>query len=130
MVEKAAKSRGSGQLFKSPIIWAILAVGLGIFILKDPVRFKNILVVLASFGAIIFVHELGHFAAAKSVGIFVEAFAIGFGPVLVGIKRVQGGFAVSILPRFIHDHEGESTLGFVSPWSGAQAGQTACTGCI
>ena len=31
-------------------------------------------------GVLIFVHELGHFIAAKSVGIGVPRFSIGFGP--------------------------------------------------
>ncbi|PIZ30098.1 MAG: RIP metalloprotease RseP [Alphaproteobacteria bacterium CG_4_10_14_0_8_um_filter_53_9] len=31
---------------------------------------------------LVFVHELGHFLAARSVGIKVEKFSIGFGPVL------------------------------------------------
>ena len=32
-------------------------------------------------GVLIFVHELGHFLAAKSVGIAVLRFSFGFGPV-------------------------------------------------
>jgi regulator of sigma E protease len=43
-----------------------------------------VLVTLASFifvlGVLIFVHELGHFLAAKAVGIGVPRFSIGFGP--------------------------------------------------
>ncbi len=41
-------------------------------------------VVLAAAGLtfIIFVHELGHFAAAKLCGVRVETFSIGFGPAL------------------------------------------------
>ncbi|MBE3577423.1 MAG: site-2 protease family protein [Limnochordales bacterium] len=34
------------------------------------------------FGAIVFVHELGHFLAAKAVGVRPFEFAIGFGPAL------------------------------------------------
>ena len=31
-------------------------------------------------GVLIFVHELGHFAAAKAVGVDVQRFSIGLGP--------------------------------------------------
>ena len=31
-------------------------------------------------GAVIFVHELGHFLVAKATGVGVSRFSIGFGP--------------------------------------------------
>lgn len=39
------------------------------------------------------VHELGHFVAARSQGIHVTKFSIGFGPVLAKyqVQREQGG---------------------------------------
>ncbi len=43
--------------------------------------------VVIGFGFLIFIHELGHFLAAKSVGIRVVRFAIGFGPRLVGTNK-------------------------------------------
>jgi regulator of sigma E protease len=39
----------------------------------------TVFVFLIVLGVLVFVHEWGHFAAAKSVGIKVEEFAIGFG---------------------------------------------------
>ena len=36
------------------------------------------------FGIMVFVHELGHFLAAKRVGIHVETFSLGWGKKLVG----------------------------------------------
>ena len=44
------------------------------------------LLLALGFGFIIFVHELGHFLAAKSVGIKVTQFALGFGPVREGLR--------------------------------------------
>ncbi len=41
----------------------------------------NILLIIIGFGVLIFVHELGHFLAAKWARIRTEGFAIGFGPV-------------------------------------------------
>ncbi|MYI46332.1 MAG: RIP metalloprotease RseP, partial [Gemmatimonadetes bacterium] len=40
----------------------------------------TILATIVLLGVLIFVHELGHFWAAKSVGIGVERFSIGLGP--------------------------------------------------
>ena len=37
-------------------------------------------------GFLIFVHELGHFLAAKRVGVRVETFALGFQPTIFGFK--------------------------------------------
>ena len=82
---------------KSLAIILIAAVLLGMFISKDPQRFWNIMLVLVGFSAVIFVHELGHFVAAKSVGIMVEAFSIGFGPTVIGCKRVQEGLLLQLL---------------------------------
>ena len=41
-----------------------------------------IVTVLILFAATIFVHELGHFIAARFCGMVVETFSIGFGPAL------------------------------------------------
>ena len=40
----------------------------------------NIALIIFGFGALIFVHEMGHFLAAKWAGIRTEAFANGMGP--------------------------------------------------
>jgi regulator of sigma E protease len=49
-------------------------------------------------GLLIFVHELGHFLAAKYFKVGVETFSLGFGPKI--IKFVRGGtiYCVSALP--------------------------------
>ena len=46
--------------------------------------------VVIGFSLIIFVHELGHFLAAKWVGIRVDRFAIGFGYRLFGWRKGEG----------------------------------------
>jgi regulator of sigma E protease len=50
----------------------------------------DFLLVVFGFGAIIFVHELGHFLAARWAGIRVLAFAIGFGPALFSFRKGIG----------------------------------------
>lgn len=50
----------------------------------------GLLVAVLGFGAIIFIHELGHFAAARWAGIRVFVFAIGFGPPAVSWRKGIG----------------------------------------
>ncbi len=50
----------------------------------------NILLIAIGFGMLIFIHELGHFAAAKWAGIRTHAFAIGFGPPIFSWRRGFG----------------------------------------
>ena len=61
------------------------------------------LLTLAAFalvlGVLIFVHELGHFMAAKAVGIAVPRFSIGFGPATpLRFKRGETEYLVSWFP--------------------------------
>lgn len=51
--------------------------------------FADILVLVALFGLAIFVHELGHFVAARLCGMVVEVFSIGFGPAIWS-RKVNG----------------------------------------
>ena len=50
------------------------------------------------FSLVIFVHELGHFLAAKWAEVRVEQFAIGFGKELVGFTRGETRYSLNILP--------------------------------
>lgn len=47
----------------------------------------NIVLAIVALGFLIFIHELGHFWAARATGVRVEEFAIGFGPSIVKHKR-------------------------------------------
>ena len=49
-------------------------------------------------GAVVFVHELGHFLVAKAVGIKVERFAIGFGPRVCGYRGKETDYSIMLLP--------------------------------
>ena len=50
-------------------------------------------------GVLIFVHELGHFLAAKSVGIAVLRFSLGLGPpTRLSVKRGETEYCVSWVP--------------------------------
>ena len=49
-------------------------------------------------GVMILVHEFGHFAAAKLMGVRVEVFSIGFGKRLLGFRRGDTDYRISALP--------------------------------
>lgn len=47
---------------------------------------------------LIFVHELGHFLAARASGIRVDAFKLGFGPKIFAWKRGETEYGVNLIP--------------------------------
>jgi regulator of sigma E protease len=49
-----------------------------------------VFLIVLFFGGSIFVHELGHYLAARARGVHVEVFSIGFGPPLVSWKASDG----------------------------------------
>jgi regulator of sigma E protease len=49
-------------------------------------------------GVLVFVHELGHFLAAKRVGIRVLKFQLGFNPTLVSFRRGDTEYSIGALP--------------------------------
>ncbi len=72
---------------------------------------RNVIIVAIGFGAVIMIHEFGHFSIAKLSGMKVEAFSIGFPPVLVGILRTEKGYRVRVLPGFARREDGERAEG-------------------
>jgi regulator of sigma E protease len=57
-----------------------------------------ILAPILVFGLVIFVHELGHFLAAKAVGVYAPRFSIGFGPTLWRRRRGETEYVLAALP--------------------------------
>ena len=53
---------------------------------------------LIVFGLVVFVHELGHFLAAKSVGVYAPRFSIGFGPALWRRRWGETEYVLALLP--------------------------------
>jgi regulator of sigma E protease len=49
-------------------------------------------------GVLIFVHELGHFVAAKRVGIKVLKFQLGFNPTVLSFRRGDTEYSIGALP--------------------------------
>lgn len=58
----------------------------------------SIFLVIIFFGGSIFVHELGHFWAAKRRGLKIERFSIGFGPKLFSWNKDGVEYRISLLP--------------------------------
>jgi len=53
---------------------------------------------LLVFGLVVFVHELGHFMAAKAVGVYAPRFSIGFGPSLWRKRWGETEYVLALLP--------------------------------
>src|SRR5881409_2822292 len=49
-------------------------------------------------GVLVFVHELGHFLAAKRVGIRVLRFQLGFNPTVVSFRYGDTDYSIGALP--------------------------------
>jgi regulator of sigma E protease len=49
-------------------------------------------------GVLIFVHELGHFLAARRIGVRVLTFSLGFGPKLLKYRRGDTEYCISAIP--------------------------------
>ncbi|MEA5593995.1 RIP metalloprotease RseP [Rivularia sp. UHCC 0363] len=58
----------------------------------------SVLAAIAVLAVLIFVHELGHFIAARSQGIHVNRFSLGFGPVLLKYQGSETEYAVRAFP--------------------------------
>lgn len=58
----------------------------------------SILAFLFVLGIVVFVHELGHFLAARRIGVRVITFSLGFGPKLATMKRGDTEYAISAIP--------------------------------
>jgi regulator of sigma E protease len=53
---------------------------------------------IAGFAALIVLHELGHFMAAKAVGMRVERFALFFPPLLFKVRRGETEYGIGAIP--------------------------------
>ncbi len=56
------------------------------------------IITLAGICALIVLHEFGHFAAAKAVGMRVERFSLFFPPKLFGVRRGETEYMIGAIP--------------------------------
>jgi regulator of sigma E protease len=87
------------------LIMILLAVAASVYYLRrqeEPIQTLQAIVMMAiGFGLVIFVHELGHFLAAKWCDVHVQTFSIGFGPALLGLcsfKRGETTYKIAWFP--------------------------------
>src|SRR5499425_2591979 len=60
--------------------------------------FTALLAVGVILGFMILIHEFGHYAAAKLLGVRVEQFAIGFGKRLIGFRKGETDYRINAIP--------------------------------
>lgn len=85
----------------------------------------TILAFIFVFGVLVFIHELGHFLAAKKMGVRVDEFAFGFPPKIWSWKKGNTTYAINAIPigGFVklYGEEGEGakkqdSLASKKPW--------------
>src|SRR6185312_3162042 len=82
---------------------------------QGSIRMLAILAPILVFGLVIFVHELGHFLAAKAVGVYAPRFSIGFGPSIFRFRRGETEYVLAWLPlggyvRMASRHDAETAF--------------------
>ncbi|MCD6393610.1 MAG: site-2 protease family protein, partial [Planctomycetes bacterium] len=99
---ESVQEKKGGQLrtVAGKLVFAAVAVAAVVVIFNHLTAFWYVLLVALGFGAVIMIHEFGHFIVAKVSGIKVEAFSIGFPPTLLGIQKTADGIRFRILPKF------------------------------
>jgi len=58
----------------------------------------TVILFLVILAVLVFVHELGHFMAAKYFGIGVDEFAIGFPPTIYSVTRGETKYSLNLIP--------------------------------
>ena len=58
----------------------------------------SLVAVVAVLGFMILIHEFGHYAVAKWLGVRVETFSIGFGKRLLGFRKGDTDYRISAIP--------------------------------
>ena len=70
----------------------------GLLVFIEEKKMLNIIAVIFVFSFLVIVHELGHFLAAKWMGVRVDKFSIGFPPTVYSRKIGETEFTISAIP--------------------------------
>ncbi len=122
-----SKSKGLLNHYQRLLILAAVLGVIVYFMVHNIGAFGRALIVVIGFGAVVLIHEFGHFVVAKLSDIHVEAFSIGFPPILLGILRTEKGWRIRIMPGlFPKEAEDDDGAGLLSFHIGrkAKAGET------
>jgi regulator of sigma E protease len=66
--------------------------------MESPPEFLRVLIVILGIGLVIFVHELGHYLAARICGVRVETLSLGFGPRLIARRIGDTVYQIALVP--------------------------------
>jgi len=102
----------SGKYFRM-FLMAVIIIPVIVLIARNISFFGNALLVLLGFGAVVIVHEFGHFIVAKLSGIKVEAFSLFMPPMLLGVLKTEKGIRIRILPEILPKKGDDSGNGAV-----------------
>jgi len=108
--DKKTRGKTRGQVF----FWVVVLAAIVVLVVRNIDVFGNVLKVAIGFGAVILVHEFGHFLIAKLSGIKVEAFSIFMPPTLLGVRKTKNGLRVRFLPKLSGKETGRSNEGQLS----------------
>lgn len=73
----------------------VVAAGIGVAVVTNAL---SVLVVVVALVAMVMLHELGHFTAAKVSGMKVTEYFFGFGPKLWSVRRGETEYGVKAIP--------------------------------
>ncbi len=73
---------------------------------------ENLARFITLIGALVFVHEFGHFVLAKLLGVKVLKFSLGFGARVVGFRHHDTEYCISLIPlggyvKLLGEHPGD-----------------------
>lgn len=99
-------SSGSGQSQSSPLAnlrasrdgWGGLVLVIGLLAVVTAIWGVPLLLALFLILAMLFLHELGHFLTARSAGMKVTEFFLGFGPRLWSFRRGETLYGLKAIP--------------------------------
>ncbi len=77
---------------------SLVLVALGYLVWCYPLAVVTVTAVVGAILGMLFMHELGHYAAARAVGMKVTDFYLGFGPRLWGFQRSETSYGLRALP--------------------------------
>ena len=91
---------------------------------------RGLVLTVFAFGLIVFFHELGHFIAAKLIGVRVEKFSFGMGPRLIGRQWGETEYMICAVPiggyvKMAGGDEGEEASGAPDEFVSKSPGQRA-----
>jgi regulator of sigma E protease len=110
-----SEKKGSLKTQIRAVLGIIAFIAIIYLIVQNVGIFGKVVLALFGLGAVVLIHEFGHFVVAKLCGVKVEAFSIFMPPILVGVRRTEKGLRFRILPELFPKENDGSGEGLLSP---------------